>query len=198
MSNYFFSTDFDATLIKRNSHEYLNELCSNQRFLRQIDENYSTNHLWFERMNRFYEYLAKKNVTKDDIFRQYEQIELIDGVEQLIRKFSSKNIFMSIISDGYRQIIEFVLKRKHLFKDFHRIDCNADEWIDDERQLKILPYSKDRPFSCPNRCPFNLCKGFCQNRSRPCSPRLVSTSSVQSVPTMELFLDIRSASMLNW
>lgn len=179
MSNYFFCTDFDATLIQRNSHEYLNELCSNEDFLRQIDEIYSNDRLWFERMNKFYEYLAEKeNLSREKILRQFERIELIDGVEHLLKKFSSKNIFSSIISDGYDQIIRFVLKQNQIEKYFQKIISNPSKWIDNDRRLTILPYSNDRMRTCRNLCPFNLCKGeivdeIRENLSKSKSIRLI-------------------------
>ena len=110
-------------------------------------------------MNKFYEFLAEEKRTKEEIRRQFERIELIDGVAELLGKLSAKKISMSIISDGYDEVVRFVLQRERLFGSFDRIVCNSDRWIDDDRQLKIFPYSKERRFSCPNGCPFNLCKG---------------------------------------
>lgn len=159
MKNYFFCTDFDGTLIEKNSHEYLDHLCVDRRFLQRIDEEYEKDHRWFERMNKFYRKLKENHLRKEEIVQEYDRIELLEGVEPFIRKLKSMNWFLSIVSDGYDEVIRYVLQRKNLFDCFNRIECNSSEWNRSE-QLKIVPYDKRKRFQCPNGCPSNLCKGL--------------------------------------
>jgi hypothetical protein len=52
MVKCIFITDFDAILIeKKNSHEYLDEFCSNK-----IQFKYELNHLWFKRIDQSIKY----------------------------------------------------------------------------------------------------------------------------------------------
>ncbi|CAF2546863.1 unnamed protein product [Rotaria sp. Silwood2] len=162
MIKYIFLTDFDATLIEKNSHEYLDELCSDKIFINKIQLKYEKDHLWFKRMDEFYKKIHQLNITPEQILKQYENISFVQGAIDFIKKIHCLGWFLTIISDGYDEVIYNVLQRNNLIYCFNQIVCNPNIWMKNKR-LKIKNYAKDKikikQFHCQYGCPPNLCKG---------------------------------------
>lgn len=149
--------DFDHTIVNLNTDVEVQKLHPEGK----IPESSELHGLyssvgWTKFMGGVFKLLHHHKIKKEDILKLMESLELIPGMEDLIRKsVAEHNAKVIIISDSNTVFIKHILEHKKLDHLVDVVFTNPAEWTE-EGLLEIKPYHHQTHCDLSTE---NLCKG---------------------------------------
>ena len=146
--------DFDNTLITENSDLYVRKLAPNGEIPDEITQLYSI-HGWTKYMGAIFELLHRNSVTAADIQQCMEEIELVEGMPELLAYLVKNNSDTIIISDANSVFIEMIMNAAGLANTVSKVYTNPAEF--DSRGCLTVRYYHSQDWC--DLSTVNLCKG---------------------------------------
>lgn len=153
-SKILLAFDFDHTIIDANSDLYVKVLAPDGEIPQEIEDQYSDSG-WTEYMGEIFKYLHSIGIRENDMKKCMHEIEITEGMADLIKHAAEKGHEIIIISDSNSVFIDFILDNSNLKHAVLKVFTNPAQF-DKNGQLQIEYYHTQ---DWCNRSTVNLCKG---------------------------------------
>ena len=151
---YLVALDFDHSVIDANSDIYIQKLSPGGKIPPAIEKLYQKDG-WTDYMAAIFQHLHQSGVTAGDIEQCMNEIQLVEGMQDLFTFFTENNFDVIIISDANTLFIETILKNHSLDRKVNEVYSNPAEY-DSKGCLTIKFYHTQDWCQLSSK---NLCKG---------------------------------------
>ena len=146
--------DFDHTLIDNNCDTYIYKLAPGGKIPDRLKALYRKDG-WTQYMAEIFKYLYENGITKEDLFQCLSEIQLTNGMKDLLNDIPKEKNECIIISDANSVFIDHILYNLGLQHHFKKVFTNPAKF-NEEGCLTIEMYHHQNWCTLSTK---NLCKG---------------------------------------